>query len=232
VLRWNEWKQPQQDLPIAPDPPVLPTRVREHAGGVVVDELHVRHERDTRVEAFEQVVGEQRVLRHQTLERGGEGVHVVETLAGEDAFPEKVLVGVGYRSGVGVDAGVPSVEPREQRSGRAQERDTHPRLEDAVTFRHATHPWIEFGLVQRMRDDANELPRDVARQASITVECDAVPHGRQHREVADVDRETGIGRTTQQAVELLDFAALALPSHPEAFARIPLTQTMEQEKTI
>ena len=77
-----------------------------------------------------------------------------------------------------------------------------------------------------MRDDADELPRDVAGPASIAVECDAVPHRRQHREVADVERETGIRRSTQQPIELLDFAALALPSHPEAFARIPLTHTM------
>ena len=177
-------------------------------------------------------MGQQRVLRHQTLERSSESVHVVETFAGEDAFPKKVLVGVGYRSGVWVHARVPGVKPGEQRSGSAQERHADTRLQNAVPFRHATHAWIESGSVQRMRDDANELPRNVAGQAGITVECDAIPHAREHREVADVERETGIGRTTQQAVELLDFAALALPSHPEAFARIPLTQTMKKEKTI
>src|SRR4029453_15315537 len=107
------------------------------------------------------------------------------------------------RSGVWVDARVSSVEPGEQRSGGAEKRHAHPRLKNAVPFSPATRSWIESGPVQRMRDDANELPGDVAGQPSIAVECDAVPDVRQDREVAGVECAAGICRTPQPAVEFL-----------------------------
>jgi hypothetical protein len=62
------------------------------------------------------------------------GVHVVETLPREAAFAEQVLIGVGHRCGVGINAGVTGVGAREQRAGRTRHRDADPRLEDPVAF--------------------------------------------------------------------------------------------------
>ena len=143
VARRDEREQPEQDLPVAADPAVLAPRVGEHARRVLVDQLDVRDERDARVQALEQVVRQQRVLRHGVFERRGERVDVVEALAGEDAFAEQILVGVGDRGRVGIDAGVPGVEPREQRAGRARERDADARLEDAVALGDAADRRIE-----------------------------------------------------------------------------------------
>ena len=165
---------------------MLAPRVREHARRILVDELHVRDERDARVEAFEQIVREQRVLGNRVLERRVERVDVVQALAGEDAFAEQVLIGVGHRRRVRIDAGVARVQPREQRSGGARERDADPRLQDAVALGDAARSRIEGRAVQRMRDDADQLPRRIARQARVAVERDAVAHLRQDREIADV----------------------------------------------
>ena len=73
----------------------------------------------------------------------------------------------------------------------------------------------------------------VARQPGVGVERDAV---------ADVaaaasgsptcDVEAGVGGAAQQAVELLDLAALALPAHPGALARVPLPPAMEEEEAV
>ena len=81
---------------------------------------------------------------------GDERVDVVESLAGEDAFAEHVLVGVGHRRRVRVDAGVARIEPREQRAGGARERDADARLEDAVALGDAADRRIERRPIQRM----------------------------------------------------------------------------------
>ena len=127
-------EQPQQDLPVAAHPAVLPPRVRQHVGRVVVHDFGVGDERGARVQAFEQVVRQQRVFRHAALERGHERVDVVEALAGEDAFAEEILIHVRHRGGVRIDAGVAGVGAREQRPGRAGHRHADARLQDAVAF--------------------------------------------------------------------------------------------------
>ena len=67
--RRHERKQPPQDLPVAAHPAVLAPRVREDARRIVVHDLDVGDQRRARVEALEQVVRQQRVLRHAALER-------------------------------------------------------------------------------------------------------------------------------------------------------------------
>ena len=133
--RRHERKQPPQDLPVAAHPAVLPPRVREHARRVVVHDLDVGHERRARVEALEQIVRQQRVLRHASVERRGERVDVVQSLAGEDALVEEILVDVGDGGRVRIDAGVAGVRAREERSRRARHRHADARLQDAVARR-------------------------------------------------------------------------------------------------
>ena len=115
----------------------------EDARGVVVDDLDVGDERRARVEPLEEVVRQERVLGHAPLERGHERVHVVEPLAGEDPLAEEVLVGVGDRGRVGVDAGVPGVEPREERARGARHGHAHARLQDPVALGDAAEPRVE-----------------------------------------------------------------------------------------
>ena len=71
----------------------------------VLDHLDVGGQAGAREDAFEQVVAEQRAFRHAPGQRRLEGIDVVDALAGERAFAEQVLVDVGYRRGVRIDAG-------------------------------------------------------------------------------------------------------------------------------
>ena len=143
VRRRHERKEPPQDLPVAAYPAVLAPRVREDARRVVVDDLDVGDQGRPRIEAFEEIVRQQRVLRHPALERRGERVDIVEALAGENAFVEQVLVDVGHGGRVRVDAGVAGVGPREQRARRARHRDADARLQDPVALGDAADPGVE-----------------------------------------------------------------------------------------
>ena len=171
VARRHERKEPPQDLPVAAHPAVLASRVREDARRIVVDDLDVGDEGRPRIEALEQIVRQQRVLRHAALERRDERVDVVEALAGEDAFVEEILVDVRDGRRVRIDAGVAGVGPREQRSGGARHRDADARLQNPVALGDAADARVEARTVQRMRDDADRAPS--RRRAAGACRCRA-----------------------------------------------------------
>ncbi len=192
--RGHEREQPQQNLPVAADPAMLTSRVREHARRVVVDDFDVGDQRGARVQSLEQVVREQRVFGHAALERRRERVDVVQALAGEDAFLEQILIDVGDGGGVRVDAGVPGIRPREQRPGGAGHRHADAGLEDAIALGDAAQARVEARSIQRVGDDADQGLRGVARQPRVGVQRDAVAHRRQDRQFADLHGEAGIAR--------------------------------------
>ncbi len=228
----HEREQPGQDLPVSPGPAVLPARVGEDARRVVVHHLHVGDQRGPRVQALEEIVREERVVRHPSGQGGGEGVHLVETLAGEGPLAEEVLVGVRDRRGVGVHGGLAGEDAREAGAGRAGRGDADPGLEDPVAFGHPAAGRVEAGPVERMGDDPDQLPGGVPGEPGVGVEGDAVAHAGEDRELADLHREARVGRAAQEPVQLLELAALPLPPHPHALSRVPLARPVEQEEPI
>ena len=86
------------------------------AGGKLLDDLDVGGETGARKDALEQIVAEQRGVRHAAGERGLEGVDVVDALAGIGAFAEQILVHVGDGGGVRVDAARAGEHALEQRT--------------------------------------------------------------------------------------------------------------------
>ncbi len=230
--RRHERKEPPQNLPVAAHPAVLASGVREDARRIVVDDLDIGDERRTRIEALEEVVRQQGVLRHASFERGRERIDVVEALAGEDALVEEILVHVGDGRGVRVHAGMAGVRPREQRSGRAGHRDADSRLQNPVAFHDAADARVEARAIQRMRDDADELLGDIARQAGVRVERDAIAHRRENVQFADLYAEARVEGAPEQPVEFLDLSALALPPHPDVFLGVPAPRAMKQEEAI
>ena len=122
---------------------MLPARVRQDVRRIVVDDFDVGDERGPRVDALEQIVREQRVLRHAAVERRHEGVDVVEALAGEDAFAEQILIHVRHRGRVRIDAGVAGIGAREQRARGARHRHADARLQDAVAVGDAPQRRID-----------------------------------------------------------------------------------------
>ena len=109
----HDGKEPEEDLPVAPHPPMLSPGVGEHARRIVVHHFDVRHQRGAGVETLEQVVREQGVFGHPPVQRGHKRVHVVEAFARKQSFTEEVLVGIRHGGGIGVDPGVARVHPGE-----------------------------------------------------------------------------------------------------------------------
>ena len=139
------------------------------------------HKPGARVEAFEQIVAEQRVLRHAPGQRGFEGVDVVDALADVAALVEQVLIDVGDGRGVGIDADVPGEHPRERRPVGAGDADTDARLQHPVAFRDAPSRGVESRPVERVRQRADQPPRRLQRQLRVGVERDHVADRRQDR---------------------------------------------------
>ena len=79
-------EDPRQQLPVAAHPAVLAQRRHVVARRKVFDHFDVRSEAGAREDAFEQIVAQQRALRHSPGERSLEGVDVVDALAGERTF--------------------------------------------------------------------------------------------------------------------------------------------------
>ena len=183
-------------MPVATHPAVLAPRVGQHARGEVVHQLDVGDERAARVQALEQIVREKRVLRHATLERGGEGVDVVESLTREAPLAEQVLIRVRDRGRVGVDAGVPGIGARERRAGGARERDADPRLEDPVALDDAPQLGVEARAVERVLADPDQAPRRFAWEMRVAVERDAVADAGQGLRAADLLDEVRVGGST------------------------------------
>ena len=228
----HEREQPEEDLPVSAHPPVLPATVGQHARRVVVHDFDICHEPGARIQPFEQVVRQERILRHAALQCRGECVDVVESLANEDAFVEEILVQVGYRRRVRVDPRVSRVRAGEQRPRCTRHRDADTRLKNAVAVGHATDRGIEVRAIQRMRQDADQFPGGLSRQARVGIQRQAVPDSWKDRERAGLHDEARVRRPSQQAVELFELAAFPFPAHPRVLARIPAPCAVEQEEAV
>ena len=178
-------QQPRRDLPVAAYPAVAARHVRAIACRVVLVQLHVAHQCRARITAFQQVVTQYAVLGKAVLQRRFERIDVVDALADEGAFAEYVLVDIGGRACVRIDAGLGAEQARVARPVGPRQAHGDARLQDAVA---TNHPWslrargglIEARVIQRVRHGAHELPRRIARQLRIGVESNHVFHRQQH----------------------------------------------------
>ena len=83
------------------------------ARGELVEDLDIGRQGAARVARLDQVVAEDVILRKRLVGGRPEGVHVVETFAGEGSLAEQVHVGVRDGSAIGIDADRPGEQLRE-----------------------------------------------------------------------------------------------------------------------
>ena len=140
----------------------------------------------------------------------------------KEPSPKQVLVDVRDGRRIRVDAAT----GRRRCAGRHEPCEpsgndgVDARLQDRIAVDHALSRDVEARAVQRVGHLADQPQRRVARQARVGVERDHVAHVGRHVRVAPADRHEGrVGRAAQQAVELLQLAALALPAHPRGSRR-------------
>ena len=79
---------------------------------------------------------------------------------------------------------------------------------------------------------SDELPGGIARQLRVGVERDDVFDRWKNRGLPDDLGKTFRATAAEQGVELHELSALALVTHPEAFACVPAARPMKQEKEI
>ncbi len=225
-------KDPGQELPVAARPAVLAGRRHEVVRGELVEELDVRHETGPGEDALEQVVAQQRVLGYPVRHRRGEGVEIVDSLAGVAPLVEQILVDIRHGRRVRVDAGRAGVDLLVEGSftlDREGRRD--PWLEHAVPLGHPASPWIEGRPVERMGDRSHEAADRAAGQPRIGVERDHVAHvhGRDRRRPPR-GKDAGRRRAAQKGVQLVELASLALPAHPASLGFVPGALPVEQQE--
>ena len=85
-------------------------------GWGALEQLDVGDEAGAREHSLEEIVAQQRVVRHPPRQRRLERVHVVDAFAGIRPFSPKVLVDVGHRRRIRVDPGRAGREALEQRA--------------------------------------------------------------------------------------------------------------------
>ena len=141
---------------------------------VVVDQLDIGAQAGARVRTLEQIVTEQRILRHAIVERSIEGIDVVDALADVAAFVEQILIHVRDGRRVRIDADMSGEDLRERRPVGADDVDADTRLQDAVTFRDTAQALIEPRSVQRVRQRPDEPPAGFQGKLGIGIERDDV----------------------------------------------------------
>jgi len=177
-------------------------------------------------------VAEDGVFREAALHGTPEGIHIVNALADEGALLEQILIDVGNRPCVGIDARFAGKQPHKPRPPGAWQAHPDARLQDAVAFRDDAAGGIKHGAVERMGHGSDQFPGGIAWQLGIGVQRDDVLDEGENVDAADNFRKASHGPPPQQGVELGEFAAFAFVTHPQTFAGVPAPRAVEQEKQI
>ena len=112
-------QQPENDLPIATHPAVLAAAERAHVRRIIVNNFDVRYQTGASVRAFNKVVAQNHVAREAVLHDLLERFDFVDSLTGEAAFAEQILINVRSRARV-------NVETRVRRENRSQAANAAP----------------------------------------------------------------------------------------------------------
>src|SRR5262249_4313778 len=125
-------KEPEDDLPVATYPSVLASGKRADVRRIVIDNFDVRYKAGARVRAFDHVVAQDRIAGEAMLQHLLKHADLVDSLAGEAAFAEQILIDVGNRACVDVEAGIRRENRRKARAVRRMNADIYAWLQDAV----------------------------------------------------------------------------------------------------
>ena len=115
---------------------MLPAGIGVIASGKIIKHLGVAEQPAPRVVALDQIVAENMVLGERLAGGRLEGVHVVDSLAGETSQAEQVHVSVGSGRRIGIDAPRCRQQGGKMRVRGGRQVEADPRLEHAIAFDH------------------------------------------------------------------------------------------------
>src|SRR5438105_6761286 len=89
---WNPREQPPYDLPITPDPAMLPATIGAKMGGTIVNQFNIRDKTGAGIVAFDQVMTEQRITGKSLCQDLLKDLHFINPLPGVAPLTKQVLV--------------------------------------------------------------------------------------------------------------------------------------------
>ena len=95
-----------QKLPVAPRPAMMAGNIDIVACRIVFHHFDITDERGTGIAALEQIVAQNGVFTDLAIERRFEKVDVIKSFAREGSFTKYVLIDIGNRKNIRVDAAV------------------------------------------------------------------------------------------------------------------------------
>ena len=138
------------------------------AGRKLLHDLHVRGEPSAGENPLEQVVAEEAGFGNTASKRRLKDIHIVDAFARVGPFAEQVLVHVGDRCSVGIDAGSARENTKEQRALPSDRQCwCHPRLQHGVTFDDSRQFSVETRPIERMSHLADKAPDRLPRETCV-----------------------------------------------------------------
>ena len=215
-------------------PPVGASRRRCVTRGILVHEFDVRRQPGPSEDSFEQVVAQQGVFGNSARERRLERVDIVNALADIRPLAAQVLVHVGYGGRIRVDAagaGNEALVARAVVTKRQRRRDSW--LQHRVTLDDSPAVLVKARRIQGVPHLADQPAHGVSRQPRIGIERDHIAHaGRNGGRLAADGQEARVDGAAQQAIQFVQLAALALPTHPDALRFVPQPSPMQEQEAI
>jgi len=101
-------------------------------------------------------------------------------------------------------------------------------LQYRIAFDNAFLAGIVYRPIEGMSDGACQCACGVAGQLRVGIQGDDITDRSENGRIADDIRKCTVPLSPQQGIELLQFAAFALVSHPHPFDRIPHPGSMKQ----
>ena len=222
--------QPGQQLPVAADPAVQAPDILRITRREPFVEHDVRGQRGAAVQPLEQIMADQCVFRHPAHQALAEGGDVIGALAGEDTRSEQVLINDRHRAAEDIDGSVAGIEPAETRRAPDPWRDLDPRLDEGIAGKNKLSGGVEFDPVQRMAQRPQRPVDRTWRNDGFGVQSHHISGVAQGVDIARLHRERIFGAVGEEQVEFLQLAALALPPHPDPFARVPSAATVQHRE--
>ena len=128
-------EQPGQQLPVAARPAMIARDPNVVARRKLFHDFDIGYESGACKGALEQIMTEQRALRHSAGKRRFERIDVVDSFARVRAFAKQILVHVRHGRAVRIDAGHPREDALKERALAAdRQRRRHARLQHGIAL--------------------------------------------------------------------------------------------------
>ena len=222
-------QQPRRDLPVAANPAMAPADVGRIAAGYSSNSITSLTKPERAYAPSSRSWLRIAVFRQASADGFAQGVDVVDPLADERAFLKNILIDVGDGARVGIDARLAGEEAGEPRAAGAGHADADARLKNAVALGDPAALSSKIGRFSGCAIVPTSC-RAASRGSCVSLSSVMTYFNRRQTGRSADDRVEFVLVPRRTRVKFFELAALALPSHPDAFLGIPPAGAMKEEK--